>query len=106
MAINTANRIAVRNEIKRKATHNLPILSLYQMTDMLQTLASEKTIYARDPVLAVEDSQAAANVMAKNPPRDKQPRNPKNVNPGDGQGHRPNNRRLTTTKDVGANPNS
>ena len=34
------------------------------MTDMLQTLASEKTIYARDPVLAVEDSQAAANVMS------------------------------------------
>ena len=86
MAISTADRVVIRNENERRATHNLPQLSLSQMADTLQTLASEKASYARDPVLAAQEP--VNNVMPRDQPRDNRPknlRNPRNAG-SSGQG--------------------
>ena len=107
MAISTADRIVIRNENERRYTHNLPQLSLSQMTDTLQTLASEKASYARDPVLAVEEP--VNNVMARDQPRDsrpRNPRNPRNANQGDGQGRQDRGRKLISAKDVNVGENA
>ena len=104
MAISAADRIVIRNENERRYTHNLPQLSLSQMADTLQTLASEKASYARDPILAVEEP--VSNVMARDQPRDSRPRSPRNVNQGDGQGRRDRGRKLVSAKDVNVGENA
>lgn len=106
MAISTQDRVAIHNENQRRATHNLSSLSLDQMTDMLQNLASEKASYIQNPILTVgNDAQQAANVTVK-PAKDKQHKNPRNVTQGERRGLRPNGRRLTTTQDVKVEPNA
>ena len=106
MAISTQDRVAIHNENQRRATHNLSSLSLDQMTDMLQNLASEKASYIQNPILTVgNDAQQAANVTVK-PAKDKQHKNPRNVTQGERRGLRPNGRRLTTTQDVKVEQNA
>ena len=106
MAISAADRIVIRNENERRYTHNLPQLSLSQMADTLQTLASEKASYARDPVLAV--AEQVNNVMARDQPRDSRPRNPRNPRnaQGDGQGHQDRGRKFISAKDVNVGENA
>ena len=106
MAISTADRVVIRNENERRATHNLPQLSLSQMADTLQTLASEKASYARDPVLAV--TEQANNVIARDQPRDSRPRNPRNPRhaQGDGHGHQDKGKKFISYKDVNVGENA
>ena len=107
MAISTADRVVIRNENERRATHNLPQLSLSQMADTLQTLASEKASYARDPVLLAQEP--VNNVMPRDQPRDNRPknlRNPRNAQ-GEGQGRQDRGgRKLVTAKDVNVGDNA